>query len=170
MVRCSSPCVTWSNLRDSCDQAVAFPQMKDYSAYDSTTALIRLQPHLLLYSHINSEVLTQSRGWWHWKGPCHCMQILAHNDLYGNEKAGIKWRYLENWKEHLHCHKQSLSPSRADIFRNGIVFHYHPFMDRYKLSDREELPHLERCTSCLNSVSHISKAFLTHRTGVWMSL
>lgn len=85
------------------------------------------------------------------------------------QKIGLKRRYQENWKEHLHCHKQSLSPSSADIFRPGIVFHYLPFMDGDERSGWEELPHLERFTSCLNSVSHLSKAFVTQWAGVWMS-
>lgn len=80
-----------------------------------------------------------------------CGPFLTQPEKKGRNIRGKERRE----REHLHCHKPSLSPSSADIFRHGIVSHYLPFMDRDKLSDREVLPHLQRFTPRPDSVRHI---------------
>lgn len=55
-----------------------------------------------------------------------------------------------------------------DMALSSITFHL--WTRHINCLSWEELPHLERLTSWLNSVGYIRAAFLTHRTGVWMSL
>lgn len=89
--------------------------------------MIRLQQrNFHLHSHINSEVLTHV----HDDDIEQLPVIVSMLKLYYKNGCGQE-RCHEKWIEHLHCHKQSLSPQSADIFRHDI-FHYYPFMDRQR--------------------------------------